>query len=207
MRSKSTSDFSSQPPALQRDLEIPLRVIELDAEYFRPSGRSVKFPREGWRRFWPWFCFIVCSIISYFLVSQFIVTTVVVQGRSMAPTLVDGDRYLLHKWELLFRAPKRGDLVVIRDSRRKDYMVKRVVALPGERVQIRDGAVFVNGERLSEPYLRAETRTLTVDGTEPLLIVGKDRYFVMGDNRGLSEDSRVYGPVQRERILGYIPQE
>jgi signal peptidase I len=145
-------------------------------------------------------------MLSYFIVSHFIVTTVIVQGRSMTPTLAHGDRYLLHRWQLLFRSPERGDLVVVRDATRKDFVVKRVVGLPGERVHFRDGAVWINGERLAEPYLAAGTRTIAVEGVDSLMIIGRDRYFVMGDNREISEDSRTYGAVTRDQILGFIPR-
>ena len=182
----------------------PLRTIEVEVE-FRPKPKQPLAPRI-WRHVWPWCCLMLCSIVSYYIVSRFIVTTVVVQGRSMSPTLVDGDRYLLHRWELLFRKPHRGDLVVIRDAVRKDFVVKRVIALPGERLQFKDDAVWVNGARLAESYLTAGTHTVANDGAEPSIIVGAHRYFVMGDNREVSEDSRIYGPVQLDQILGFIPQ-
>jgi signal peptidase I len=171
----------------------------------RPKPKPSAF-RQVWRHFWPWLCFVVCSIVSYFIVSNFIVTTVIVQGRSMTPTLVHGDRYLLHRWQLLFRSPERGDLVVVRDAIRKDFVVKRVVALPGERVHFKDGAVWINGEHLVEPYLSTGTRTMVPEGVDSLMIIGSNRYFVMGDNREISEDSRTYGAVTRDQILGFIPQ-
>jgi signal peptidase I len=179
----------------------------VDIEFIgRPIAQPRPVFRQVWRHLWPWLCFVVCSILSYFIVSHFIVTTVIVQGRSMTPTLVHGDRYLLHRWQLLFRSPERGDLVVVRDATRKDFIVKRVIALPGERVHFKDGAVWINGGRLAEPYLAAGTRTTTGEGVESLLIIGAGRYFVMGDNREISEDSRAYGAVTRDQILGFIPQ-
>jgi signal peptidase I len=188
--------------------EIPCPLSRVDIEFIARPGGPATPPvwRKVWRQFWPWLCFVTCSILSYFIVSNFIVTTVIVQGRSMTPTLAHGDRYLLHRWQLLFRSPERGDLVVVRDAVRKDFIVKRVIALPRDRVQFKDGAVWINGERLAEPYLAAGTRTTPGEGVDSLLVVGADRYFVMGDNREISEDSRAYGAVTRDQILGFIPQ-
>lgn len=193
----------------ETEITCPLRMIEVDFPC-RPcqDGRPPKRSALGrvCRQFWPWLCFVACSVLSYFIVSQFIVTTVVVQGRSMAPTLAHGDRYLLHRWQLLFRSPERGDLVVVRDAARHDFIVKRIVGLPGESLQLKEGGVWINGERLVEPYLPAGVRTQGMEGIEPLIVVGKNRYFVMGDNREISEDSRTHGAVLSDQILGFIPQ-
>jgi signal peptidase I len=187
------------------EIPCPLTIVDIE---FRSPPVQPKPPllRQALRHFWPWLCFVICSVLSYFIVSNFIVTTVVVQGRSMTPTLAHGDRYLLHRWELLFRSPERGDLVVVRDATRNDFIVKRVVGLPGDRLQLKDGAVWVNGHRLNESYLPEGTRTAVVNGVDPLIVIGKNRYFVMGDNREISEDSRTYGPVLGNQILGFIPQ-
>src|SRR5687768_3721570 len=192
---KDWTQIPSKPrPHRGTQIPGPLRVIEVEVDcpprYGRPAPRS--WLRRVWNTVWPWTCIVACCLLSYYLVSEYIVTTVVVQGRSMAPTLTDGDRYLLHRWQLLFREPARGDLVVIRDAVRNDFVVKRVVGLPRERIQFRNGQVWVNGEKLNESYLPAGTETRIIDGAEPLYLVGADRYYVMGDNRAVSEDSRVY---------------
>jgi signal peptidase I len=200
---------TSRDKDLDAALSSPLRMVEVQVDFPAPPPAAPEKPAL-WPRLchqlWPWACFVLCSILSYYIVSRFIVTTVIVQGRSMTPTLVDGDRYLLHRWQLLFRKPHRGDLVVIRDAQRKDFIVKRVVAVPGERLQFKDGSVWVNGRLLSEPYLSAGTHTFVSGGVEPLVFLGANRYFVMGDNREISEDSRIYGAVSGDQILGYIPQ-
>jgi signal peptidase I len=204
MKNDSTT---TRRPGFESEIDCPLTVVELD---YRHSGAVRPRPsmlRRVFKRLWPWVCFMVCSTLSYVIISHFILTTVVVQGRSMAPTLIDGDRYLLHRWELLFREPIRGDLVVIRDAEKNDYVVKRVVGLPGERIQFKDGRVYVNGEPLVEPYLTFGTETTVLDGTQPLVLIGAGRYFVMGDNRAVSEDSRIYGAVPGNQILGFIPQK
>ena len=157
-----------------------------------------------WRQLLMVLLFAILSTISYFVVSRFIVTAVIVQGKSMAPTLADGDECLLNRLAYLRHPPSRGDLVVLKDPGHKDCAVKRIIALPCEAVHLKQGAIYVNGKRLFEPYLSAGTRTLSADAQDRFFVIGKDEYFVMGDNRANSEDSRCYGPVHRDWIVGAL---
>ena len=105
----------------------------------------------------------------------------------------------------MMRAPKRGDVVVIRDPADHGFSVKRIVAIEGESVHFLKGKVYVNTEPLAEPYLTPGTFTFTYSqAKEQLITCGKDQYFVLGDNRPVSIDSRSYGPVPREDILGQV---
>jgi signal peptidase I len=149
-------------------------------------------------------CLVLFSLISYFLITRYVLTAVVIEGRSMSPTLVEGERFILDRWSCHFRNLERGDLVVIKDPGHKDYAVKRIVGLPGESLFLKDGAVLLNGKRLLETYLPTGTKTFSPDRKDRLILVGKNQYFVMGDNRANSEDSRFYGAVSRERILGTL---
>ena len=144
------------------------------------------------------------SIPAYFLVSRFVVTAVIVQGRSMMPTLQDGERYYLNRWRYLFVSPQRGDIVVIRDPGHSDFAVKRIVAQPLDWINLRDGQIFINGRRMEEPYLAKNTRTDAPDLQEKWVQLGADQYYVLGDNRANSEDSRFYGRVQGKDILGLL---
>ena len=144
------------------------------------------------------------SIPAYFVASRFIVTAVVVQGRSMMPTLKDGERYYLNRWRYLFVAPQRGEIVVIRDPGHSDFAVKRIVAQPFDWINLKDGNIYINGRRLDESYLAQGTRTDAPDLKEKWIQLGQDQYYVMGDNRGNSEDSRFYGQVNRKNILGHL---
>jgi signal peptidase I len=161
-------------------------------------------PAGYWRQLLMVLLFAILSTISYLVVSRFIVTAVIVQGKSMAPTLADGDECLLNRLAYLRHPPSRGDLVVLKDPGHKDCAVKRIIALPCEAVHLKQGAIYVNGKRLFEPYLSAGTRTLSSDAQDHFFVVGKDEYFVMGDNRANSEDSRCYGPVHRDWIVGAL---
>ena len=122
----------------------------------------------------------------------------------MMPTLRDGEYYILNRLAYFFKSPARGDVVVIRDPGHNDFAVKRIIAKPGDWLNLRDGKVYLNGRRLVESYLPKGTFTATPDSGEKWIELGKDHYFVMGDNRPWSEDSRYYGRINRGNILGAI---
>lgn len=148
---------------------------------------------------------LACGLTSYFLISHFLVQSVRVVGMSMQPTLHDSQLYLLNRWVLLFRAPQRSEIVVLRDPLDGGFAVKRVVAGPGDSVYLSGGFVYVNGEKLEEPYLPAATLTFTESRfRDQLFRCRAGQFFVLGDNRGNSLDSRTYGPVSRQNILGLI---
>lgn len=121
-----------------------------------------------------------------------------VTGASMAPTLSEG-QYVLVRRLYLGSELSRGAIVTLRfpgDPERVRY-VKRVIGLPGETVTIQEGQVYVNGNRLAEPYLSAALTPKNVSQS-----LGKDEYFLLGDNREASSDSRSFGPVERRFISG-----
>ncbi len=127
-----------------------------------------------------------------------------VVGPSMSPTLENGEQILVNRIGYKLFDPKRNDLVVFlpNGNEKAHYYIKRVIALPGDRVQIKDGIVYINGEPFEE---KAEVSAIE----NPLLaedeiVIGKDEYFVLGDNRNNSEDSRYasIGNVKKEHIIG-----
>ncbi len=120
-----------------------------------------------------------------------------VRGSSMEPTLHNGQYLVVSKISYLFNEPQRGDIVVFvsLNGTGEDY-IKRVIGLPGERVEVRDGAVWINGYRLDEPYLNSG---IPYTGVWKL---GPDEYFVLGDNRANSSDSHTWGPLPRKNIIG-----
>jgi signal peptidase I len=173
-------------------------IIPLVADHPNPRRRTLK------RQLILLAVLLASCLASYATINRWFLSTVVVQGRSMAPTLHDGDRCLLNRLSYLYGSPKRGDLVVLRDRAEDDLAVKRIVALPGESVRVSQGRMFVNGRRLVEPYLENGTETVAPTGAHESYSLRANEYFVLGDNRAESEDSRYYGPVSREQIIGTL---
>lgn len=144
------------------------------------------------------------SLFLAFVVRQWVIGSVVIEGLSMYPTLNHGDRFLFHKWPFWKEGPKRGEIVVIRDPMDSELEIKRVVGLPGDVIQVRDGYVRINKKPISEPYLPPSMRTDSGESGLKITLVPRDRYYVLGDNRPISRDSRTFGPVAKHEILGKI---
>lgn len=126
-----------------------------------------------------------------------------VSGESMYPTLYDGDNLIVDKISYHFCEPKRYDIVVFPyHYKEKTYYIKRIIGLPGETVQIKDGAVYIDGEKLDEHFGEELIENAVLASNEILL--GEDEYFVLGDNRNESEDSRFpdVGNICRKDIIG-----
>ena len=127
----------------------------------------------------------------------------VVRGGSMRPQCDPGQRLLASRLAYLRSEPSRGDLVVVRDPREGGaHYLKRIIGLPGEVVSVDDGMLFVDGVPLDEPYLGGLPASLGLDRAD--WSVGDGHYFVMGDYRARSTDSREFGPVARHEIIGKV---
>lgn len=133
-----------------------------------------------------WIVSIAIAVVLAFFIRYFIVELYLVDGPSMRPTLQSAERLVVNKFIYRFRPPERGEILVFRYPRdpSRDF-IKRVIAVPGDTIEIRDGRVYVNAALLNEPYILSKTR-----GNYPLATVPDGHIFVMGDNRNNSEDSR-----------------
>ena len=144
------------------------------------------------------------AVILYVGIS-FVIQAVHVEGLSMYATLEDNDYLIANKIDYRLHGPERGDIVILRPpTTNSTDFIKRVIALPGERLLISRGTVYINGHMLEEPYLPEQW---TNDTNWPLnnpngQVMGSNEYFVMGDNRNRSQDSRFFGPISRDRIDG-----
>lgn len=142
----------------------------------------------------------------------FILEPTEVNGRSMEATLFDQDVIGIEKISLLFKTPKRGQIVSVFDEYNNILLVKRVIGMPGEQVVIKAGHVFIidqsgNETELDESYLQRGTVTLPSTGKEAVYpVIPDNEYFIMGDNRTRSTDSRSYGTVHRSEIIGLVRQ-
>ena len=133
-----------------------------------------------------WIISIVVAVVLAFLIRQFIVELYIVDGPSMRPTLQSQERLVVNKFIYSMRPPEKGEILVFRYPRdpSRDF-IKRVIATPGDTIEIKDGRVYVNDQMLNEDYILEKTRSEYPKATVPAGTV-----FVMGDNRNNSEDSR-----------------
>lgn len=128
-----------------------------------------------------------------------------VSGSSMFPTLHSGDYLITEKLSYKFRNPKRGEIIVLKNPRDESQdFIKRIVAIPGDTLKIQNNTVYLNGQPVKETYLSStivtDSRSFLTEGTT--IKVGEQQYFVFGDNRAHSSDSRDWGPVTKEEIVG-----
>lgn len=165
-----------------------------------PQPGSVKTSRRQGRDLILWVRDLLISIAVSVFIIVFVYQPVKVEGTSMMPGLNDQERIFINKFVYRWEPIAREDLVVFRypGDQSKSY-IKRVVGLPGDRVQISFGRVYVNGRRLYEPYVPDQ---FADERSTPETIVPADSYFVLGDHRNLSSDSRDFGPVNRDFIYG-----
>ena len=148
---------------------------------------------------------LLWAIIAYWAITRFGVQMVEVDGESMSPTFKDRDRALLHKWMYYRKNPEPGEVVGIKLPDDNELNLKRIIALPLDTIQIKDGQVFVNGHPQAEPYLPEEIITEPGALSSNVYEIAPDCYFVLGDNRSNSFDSRAYGAIPRHMIKGMVP--
>ncbi|KIL42228.1 hypothetical protein SD70_01370 [Gordoniibacillus kamchatkensis] len=155
---------------------------------------------------WDWMKATGVALLAVLLIHQFGFNFSTVRGQSMRPTIQEGEWLFVNKTAVWLTRPHRGDVVILkeppvaRSTAEHPYLVKRVVAVAGDKVEIRRGKLYVNGQETDEPY----TDSPVEDGDYGPIDVGPRQVFVMGDNRRLhaSEDSRTFGPVPLSLVQG-----
>ncbi|MDO5294825.1 MAG: signal peptidase I [bacterium] len=147
---------------------------------------------------------IGAAVVVALAIRAFVFEKVSIQGDSMNPTFLNKQQCFIEKVSYRFHDANRFDVVVLTPppGEEHDHFIKRIIGLPGETVQIIDGFVYINGEKLDDPYGKTATETAGI-AADPVKL-GENEYFVMGDNRDYSRDSRSIGPVKSEKINGRV---
>ncbi len=154
-------------------------------------------PRER-SAFWEIVETIVFTLLIYFLVRTFLFENYRVVGQSMVPTLQNNQFLVVSKLDYRLHGPRRGDIIVFRDPYSPERkLIKRIIGLPGESVEVQNGQVLVNEERIDEPYIADLGRY-----NQALTPIPDGQYYVLGDNRNNSSDSHTWGLLEQDKIVG-----
>ena len=152
---------------------------------------------------------VVISLVIIIPVRYFLIQPFYVKGASMEPNFYDHEYLIIDEITYRFNEPERGDIVVFRYPRNpQEYFIKRLIGLPGDSIAIKDGSVVITNETnpdgavLDEPYLAAGVKTYGLSEEEVEL--GENEFYVLGDNRNSSKDSRSFGPVNRSYVTGRV---
>ena len=181
------------------------------------AKKNKKEKKSLGREILEWIVTIVAALAIALVIRTFIFEPVRVDGQSMDDTLADGEVMFVSKLRYTsfdfiggrisaFGDPKRFDVVICRyPNRGYTNFVKRIIGIPGDTVRIEDGYVYVNDEKYDEPYINDDYRT-GLGANFPEFKVPEGQYFVMGDHRNNSNDSRYVGPIDRNMIVGHVVQ-
>jgi signal peptidase I len=143
-----------------------------------------------------WVIFLVAIISGLFSIT---IQTRYIEQTCMLPTIKPGERLVIEKVSYHFHEPQRGDIIILKPPQnpKSAPFIKRIIGLPNETIEIKEGAVYINGSRLEEPYIKEP-----ILQPFPPLTIAPHHYFVMGDNRNGSSDSRSWGTLPRQNIIG-----
>jgi len=163
--------------------------------------------KSVYRKWWFW---TLLAIILVIIFNFFVATVAIVDGISMEPNFHTGEVHVVSRWQYNFGSPTRGDVVVV--SLNNQRYLNRIVGLPGDRLVIKSGSVFINDKKINEPYLASGVKTYKLDSSgTPLkdqtitVTVPQGKYFVLGDNRPETiYDSRTIGEIPIKSIIGVV---
>ena len=150
-----------------------------------------------------WILPIIVAIILAQFIKKFIFQPTKVEGLSMYPTLDEGDRLISTSIPYYFNKPKQGDIIIFKSPYNdQEAYIKRVIGVEGDNIRIEDGSFYINGKKLEEPYLDKSVNTYPSYNGINTWKVGDKEFFAVGDNRDNSSDSRDFGPVSKDEIIG-----
>lgn len=163
-----------------------------------------------------WVIAIVVALALVFLIGKFVGQPYTIKGDSMDPTLKDGERVVVNIMGYKIGDVKKGNVIVFHANKKDDY-VKRVIGVPGDKVQYKKDQLYINGKKQDEPYLNYNEKRKQVEyitGTFQVKdlanansksnVIPKDKYLVLGDNREVSKDSRSFGLIDKDQIVGKV---
>ncbi len=152
---------------------------------------------------------VIISLVIIIPIRYFLIQPFYVKGASMEPNFYDEEYLIVDEISYRFEAPQRGDVIVFRYPRDpQEFFIKRVIGLPGEKIQIKDGEIHIfnqehpEGFALHESYLSPDVKTYSL--TDDTVTLGSNQFYVLGDNRNASKDSRYFGPVDKSFIIGKV---
>ncbi|NLI20203.1 MAG: signal peptidase I [Clostridiales bacterium] len=174
----------------------------------KPEPSQAKKKKDVKKEILSWILTLGSAVVIALLIRTFLFEPIRVDGQSMCDTLQNNEIMFVTKPEYLLGEPQRGDVVICKYPGRTENFVKRLMGVPGDTIEVRDNVVYRNGEALDEPYLTPDRNN---DGfsMDPMML-GDDEYFVMGDNRDNSHDSRNYygygkpATLTRSQIIGHV---
>lgn len=171
------------------------------------NGDLPLFQKPKWQAisefFWEMVRVAIISLAIILPVRYFLIQPFYVKGASMEPNFFDHEYLIIDEISYRFSTPQRGDIVVFKYPKDpKQYFIKRVIGLPGEKIKIQDNKIYVNNVILNEAYLPSSTETLLPLRGYGDVELASDEYFLLGDNRNQSLDSRIFGPVKRDFVVG-----
>jgi signal peptidase I len=148
---------------------------------------------------------IIVSVLAVFLIRSFLFQPFLVSGASMEPSFSSGDYLLIDEISYRLRPPQRGEVIVFKPPVAGDFFIKRIIGLPNEKIRIQDGQIEIFNAQsqkitLKENYLPLNVKT----SGDSEIILGANQYLVLGDNRNYSFDSRVWGPLTGDHIIGLV---
>jgi signal peptidase I len=199
-------DLATARSATDLNLTVDDLDDELTDEEIDPSAAAAARRARRARGLLDWVVVVGVALLVAFLVRTFVLAHFVVDGTSMSTTLHNGDRVFVNKLSYRLHDPRRGDVVVLHEDQpgfENRDLIKRVIALPGEEIAMRDCIVTIDGVPLDEPYLDP-VEVPPGDCGEPIepTVVPEGSVFVMGDNRDESQDSRALGAIDEDDIVG-----
>lgn len=172
-------------------------MVEVSAELPRPKLRTYEWIKE--------IISTLVFLIAVFTLLQLAMPRSVIHGRSMEPSFEEGQRLVISRINYLIGSPDRGDIVVFNSpsplTSDEPSLIKRVIGLPGETIKFHNQQLYINGELYQEPYINDSTCSPS-KCPDQVWELGEDEFFVMGDNRNLSRDSREFDAVPRENLIG-----